>query len=752
MRNRIFLTGLFVFLVQFCVAGTVYNRNQWYMGYGPNPKGVPGYETQNIPVFFVQPSATVMTSRAHYDPMAVEDHTAYPTPAPNQYVQTDRALEDYFDAVMNGAGPQAPSGYQTYDNRSPANLAVGGDPANKNLFPITSDFIKPAFPAGTPANMMFGHYTLKMTAGMIYRDKFDCGTSFEHPRYDDQGMETYNGSDIVVETNADWCFFLYIAPVKYPSGTVEGPMVGPVDPTDVDSIKYVKSGLAPWLPVNGDIENRIKASPDIEFLDGRYTVRSPYARILIPQNGLNLMANRYAAGRVYMQDRGRKITTKSKGSLAIVIGAIVGVLLSVVTFGMSLAMITAGAAVGGGIGFLLTPGPESSAAAGAGGGSKTATPDWANMGPLGPTWMFMEPVGTMPKKYAWGPGFPDADLEKLMLDAKEGWGPNADYKAGGAVNPPHGDIIALMPGMVTADRRYQFDQKSAYVPMFSTDVPMDGLKAVPADCSTPDMAPICSKYKPLMDDLDGYCSGACGPCGDGDAAALQAKMEGSESSLTAGSRSFPAGNCYVQLSTIYETYPGLINDWTTALANPSSKDVDLLRTPEGEAFGIQYTTVEAAVNAAGGTLAQRWFVDTDENTTFSDALTPVVESCKADFDAEPIGTPQSTKETNFHACVKAGAGPVMADYAAMEANPGVQTPFAFYTGATPVGQPLLGKLAWVEDYTGQPSPSIYNTYFDPADRCVPETPITSFIGCVVPKVKLGIMSSPTNLDKRWTDE
>ncbi len=727
-----YLTLLLLFS-ELCFAGTVNNWNQWQRGYGLNPKGVPSYETHKVSMFLVQPTEAVMQTRAYSDLYSKEDHTGYPNINVADYRQTNVSVEQYFTQVTNDVAGGSPQGYMTYDDRTAG--------INKRVNVTVQD----VSPTAAAIPDLYSAFTINMTAGLIYRDRFDCGTAFEHPRYDAAGNEQFNGPDLVTETNGDWCFFLYIAPVTYPDGSRIGPMVGKVHAADADALKYIRTGLAPWIPLRGTPRTILTGGgrEDIVYLDGRYHVRSPDGKITLPHNGLNMMHNRYEAVRMIFQDKWHQVKTKSKGSLALVIGAIVGILVGIFTGGVGFALM-AGAAAGGIAALVLDEGPTREEGGAVGTGTKSV---WGNQGPWQTPYLFMPDPGGTPKRYHWAGGIPNAALETQMLNAGAGWVPNADY------TPPSGDIRALAATTITPARRYQFEQKAAYNPIATTPTAWEAPGAVPKAVTDPDVAAVYAKYKPLMDATKTYCEGTCGPCDEAGVPAMQAKMEGTDGPIVLGARTFPAGACYRELGTLYDTHKTLYNDFMTDMEDPTGNNPVflLLRTPEGAAFNTELAVTNDAVNAAAPTLADRWFVGPDENATIQAQVTPVFTTCKATFDAPPLppAVLLSTKETEFHTCLKNGAGDVMMTYAAMEARSAIAEPFKVYTAMHPSGQLALGKLSLLEDYTGQPSPKVYDTYLNPANRCVPETPIASFASCIAPKI---LTARGVNLNCRYSED
>ena len=87
------------------------------------------------------------------------------------------------------------------------------------------------------------------------------------------------------------------------------PYLAKVHELDEDSRQYIEAGLAPYLHLKTDLIPKLQdGKGDLFYAKGRYLIGYPEGKMILPQNGLNLLFNRVVLWRFYHYDR-HKLTT-----------------------------------------------------------------------------------------------------------------------------------------------------------------------------------------------------------------------------------------------------------------------------------------------------------------------------------------------------------------------------------------------------------------------------------------------------------
>jgi len=551
-------------------AKTIYNTERWRDADGGGPIGTkPAYNQpysgpQPI-VYFMVAKEERMTSRAYSDFYALEDWSDYEEPAPGyKGERTDITVEEYIDHVLAAAADRAPSGYQTYVTRGPVNSrdTSNGIP-RENIIPESFGLA-----SGKTGQDYVPYATVRNVAGMIYRDdSFACDTSVEHPTYDSDHVEVRDANgDLVMATNADICFFLYVPRVKTSDGTEIGPFVGrahvqdevlgtgETEPAHQLTIETIKNGLAPHLPLKSEFKNRLNTNHEqnIFYRHGRYAIPHIQGNMALPHNGANVLFNRRKAERPYHHERYKyEVTTKKSSPIWVVI--VVGVLTLGAGMAIGLAIGTA-LLVGAGAGIitaLLLPNEEDSTtytgqSSGAKGEWEQAFPNkiYAYLALQADDSADSEPIqkGNKNKIYPLVPMTHSSENEReLLTGARSGAIPvegdgggslkevNFGYNDQGAPFPADTNVeysaSEFMTKVFPAHRWYQIMK----IPAYSHGDPSlfgsgfggggagSGLPATQPDCSAYSHSDasiksavdgLCSRMRPLIDDMNAYMSNA----------------------------------------------------------------------------------------------------------------------------------------------------------------------------------------------------------------------------------------------------
>ena len=200
------------------------------------------------------------------------------------------------------------------------------------------------FKGGAQTGDDIKHYvSLRSVAGLIYRDRFNCGTSTKHVKYNDDELEVRDSNgNVELVTDDNYCFFVYVPGVKTDQGEYSA-FVGRANVNGLTledgitqeqphefSRKIIENGLTPYLPLNDELRSKLEnGQGDIRFQLGRYLVPQESGKIVLPQNGANVMYNRRILERIYHAERHKKEESTSC-ACPLIIALIVGV----VTFGI----------------------------------------------------------------------------------------------------------------------------------------------------------------------------------------------------------------------------------------------------------------------------------------------------------------------------------------------------------------------------------------------------------------------------------
>lgn len=262
----------------------------------------------------VAPDQVGSATREVIDTFSQEDHSNVEGDGENQ-VKTDQPLEEHLEEMVEcqdrseaeDAGQSKPlpcNKAQHYNTRG--NFQSGQSLSREDVF-------------GDASNKGENHYSIKNTAGMIYKtDQTTCDTAFEHPTtgYSSGESGKEQNHDFVFDangnmtTNSDnkYCFYLLIPG----NGDSEGKLAR-VDAADENSKIQIKNGNAPYIPLSDtDLAKLKSGTGDLHFVKGRYITPMPEGKMLLPTNSPQMLFNRTTVYRPYFQD----IKRKTEGSIS----------------------------------------------------------------------------------------------------------------------------------------------------------------------------------------------------------------------------------------------------------------------------------------------------------------------------------------------------------------------------------------------------------------------------------------------------
>lgn len=731
--------------------------------------------------YFKIPANAQQVSRDYYDGWLAQDVSPYAvgTLSTTLSVHDECPMEEYFNMIVSGSSSCAlasPEGYKTYDTRTPT--APGIYTGRAITWPEVRE-------GAAGSNDLYSMYSIKMNAGLIYRDRFNCSTAYEHLKYHDDESEYINPTgELQTVTDGDYCFFHYLPAVNRSDGSVSGPHYWRVQEEDEDGKKYIKRGMAPFMPLDNDTRSKIMSNEyDVQFLYGRYFVPMPQGQIILPHNGLNLLYNRYSTSRPYHQVRVDKKVTKSSGLLWIIAAVVVGVL----TFGVGLAVAGAVTAVvvataisAAVITAVLLYEPGSTYTYAPEGGGKKTEP-WGNQGTAGwPPYICLQPE-VNPKKFPPMLSSFDTDFEKRVLtEAKSGTMTAKDDDGNNVTVPLNGDTTALsstlpnaseVQAFLSPERLFQFWAKSDYDMDASGGTPLTvGPDGVVIPVTDPSVAEAWARYQPLYNDLkDLWESESISDSSGALATLLNAKKTDTSAAITAGGRSFPCSSIYKKLSTILSTHKTRIEELEAAATGddrpsgcPYSTWVQILpflsSTNEGRTLIQRSVEIENAQKITDEIYSRLWFETSSpaESTRLNGKLIPLVTSI-----CRPFLTPPDT--VGFDNCLEngdstnPGFSPILSEYMSMEVEPAIAGPFGYYTTQTGEGETTLGFLGLVQDFLHRTSPrDPYSQHLKSAYRCSEKTSTTVGYAACLAGLVVSAASDPgeilQDLDQRYSLE
>ncbi|MBT3783393.1 hypothetical protein HOF92_00375 [bacterium] len=617
-----------LFLLVFCTcnlsAKPVWNHERWRDAPDKEAR-LQSYTTFKPMDYFMVPTEGILRHRLYEDKFSLEDQSDYEDPnsmGPYSGTRLDIPVEEYYQKLIDNAPPDsggAPSGYQTYQTRGPANDQAAPIP-RENLQLLNFD------PTASSVDDLHPYASVRNVAGLIYRsDEFTCDTSVKHPEYEidpETSMSVeVRGSDgnlvLSGSAQADICYFLYLPRVKSSDGVEIGPYVGraqvqdtvdPVtggtEPKHNHTIELIENGLAPFLPLKNELQSKLTSGDyKIRYRHGRYLVPQVQGSLLLPHNGANILYNRRQADRVYHHER-HEVKVTSKKSSPIWIAIVVGVLtlgVGGLIVGAITAAVVLGAVGAGVVTALLLPNDESSRTLS--GTSAGIKGDFADAHP-NKIYAYLalqasnDPVeapfqdGSQPKFFAVAPLYLPDDGERSMLkqareESIEALDADGNPLGSRPVNSGYFDQPdAALPAVnqeisdgewktkVFPDPRwYQIMKNPGYnhaPPPPTLGGTLGGLGAPPltkcADSADSEVVDLCADFQPLMEALDDYFDLHFGSkdytFGTNDGQKTQVKdvwTGGSGGSFTVGSRTFDASAEFSAFADLYMNQRTLID-------------------------------------------------------------------------------------------------------------------------------------------------------------------------------------------------
>ena len=802
----LFLVTVLLIIAKPVFSKTVYVHERWRDGPDKNARGQ-SYKGFKPLDYFMVPNDTNLTSRFYEDKFALEDHSDYEMPEElYSGVRTDIAVEDYYLQLMQNSGG-APSGYFTYKTRGPANQqSVTEGIPRENLRLENFD------PNATDVKDLHPYVSIRNVAGLIYRnDTFSCGTSVVHPRYESdpssglsiESRKSDGDLDLTDGADDKICFFLYLPQVKLTNGLSLGPFVGRVqvsdsvdpinnqtEPKHVHSIELIKNGLAPFLPIKKELQERlVNDTYKIRYRLGRYLIPQLEGHLILPHNGANVLYSRRQADRLYHHERHEVKVTKSKSSpifLAILVGVFTLGVGGLIAGAITVAVV--GSAIGVGvITALLLPGDESSRIL-----TETSSGSKGDFASPHPNKIFAYLAlqssnntenadyqsGAKPKFFPVRPLFlPDDGERNMLIQARSGTistltaagGPSVEKKVNFGYLDTQGSALPDVNQEIKDNewktkvfpdpRWYQIMKGPGYnhaPPPSSVGNPATGTLKPCAQATDAQVLELCDNNKDLSEDLGAYIENY----GQADLVTLLCQQD--SEFIEVGTRKFESSKALKDLADLYKQKETELDQLRSALTS-SQGGVEAVnstigrysQTTEGNELLSNLKSIEDSLKSASGScLAKRWFI---ENQSEKNRLITEINARYSDC----TNMPEEQKDTCFENRFGTDPQGLLADYYAIENFAPIQLPFACFNAAcfdeddTKDGKTVLGILAHLEGVIG-PGPSIekpYEDFLSPDEKCSgpPENPtLSDRVECVRAKItNLERGNTPINLKLRW---
>lgn len=256
------------------------------------------------------PSKEQALAREIEDLFLQEDQSTYPSGG-TATVRNDMSVEAYFQEKIT----QGQAGNPLYRTYGDDNLSVEwGTRQPHDLQNMRTRSLQIEDITTHPDQLIYAFYSLKLTAGLIYKtDQTKCGTAYAHPasnlemdasNENDHGIFHDPSGQRNIISDDTYCFFVLIPATKN-----RDPYLAKVHELDEDSRQYIEAGLAPYLHLKTDLIPKLQdGKGDLFYAKGRYLIGYPEGKMILPQNGLNLLFNRVVLWRFYHYDR-HKLTT-----------------------------------------------------------------------------------------------------------------------------------------------------------------------------------------------------------------------------------------------------------------------------------------------------------------------------------------------------------------------------------------------------------------------------------------------------------
>ena len=734
--------------------------------------------------YFMVPRNEVLQTRAYMDVYALEDWSDYEEPEANYSGErTDIPVEEYLEHLVSNSPDRALSGYQTYQTRGPKGQKVTG---MSGAIPRVNLQYK-NFKGGAQTGDDIKHYvSLRSVAGLIYRDRFNCGTSTKHVKYNDDELEVRDSNgNVELVTDDNYCFFVYVPGVKTDQGEYSA-FVGRANVNGLTledgitqeqphefSRKIIENGLTPYLPLNDELRSKLEnGQGDIRFQLGRYLVPQESGKIVLPQNGANVMYNRRIIERVYHAERHKKEESTSC-ACPLIIALIVGV----VTFGIGAPIVWAVSA--GLTTMILLPNETNSITQRQ--FSSGIKGDFANRYPstAGPVYAYLAlqqennpdfrkiQDGEQDKVMAYLPIFLNDETERVMLKAaRTETIPGSDSINFGydhqGVDIPVDYNRQIASGQWKSEvfpdgRWYQLMKVPAY---------NDGIPTSPGTIGSNDDITPCSEQREAVQEL---CTDKYGNFIEAMNLHLEkhpitddyAAYKGTDSRINIAKRELPTSIAYKDLHQLWIDHEGSLNELENILSDETGVlDADfrdfIFLTEEGNQLLENFKKIQTLIGSLAQDYYQNlWFVDDFNDAVDLNNRWDAAVSCASEPDAEK------------DACVENKLGTatddgVLMQYYAFEQYPTVARPFECFTSSDcndvepSDGKSVLGTLAMIEDILRPsiPTPKPYEKYMAEVDSCYDSS--TSMIDNLIcannskiEAVRNGSAATPQNIAERW---
>ena len=736
--------------------------------------------------YFMVPRERVMQTRAYMDVYSLEDWSDYEEPEPNYSGErTDIPVEEYLEHLVSNSPDRALSGYQTYQVRGPKRVkdyTIAGAIPRVNLKYKN-------FKGGAQTGDDIKHYvSLRSVAGLIYRDRFNCGTSTKHVKYNEDELEVRDSNgNVELVTDDNYCFFVYVPGVK----TDQGEYSAFVGRANVNGLTLedgstkeepheftrtiIENGLTPYLPLNDALRAKLEnGQGDIRFQLGRYLLPQEMGKVILPQNGANVIYNRRIVERAYHAERHEKVTTTSC-AFPLLVALVVGV----VTFGIGAPLALAVAA---GVTTMILL-PDESTSINRRDFSQGVKGNFASRYPTksGPVYAYLalqqENIpdfkkihdGEQDKAMAYLPIFLNDEAERAML------------KAARLETIPGSDSINYGYDHQGVDIPVDFNQQIASgqwksevfpdgrwyqlmkVPAYNDGIPTS-VGSLVSNAGSDGLLKPCAEHSEAVQEI---CTIRFGDLIDAVNLYLEKYpiidnldlLKGSDSQITLVDRALPVSSAYKALHEMWIEREQVLLELESLLLNETGGELNpdlstfFFRTFEGQNLSNFFRSTEQQL----ASLAEDYY----KNLWFVEAFNDEVDLEKRwDQAVDCASKPDAEKD----ACVENKLGTatgVLRQYYAFEQYPTVARPFECFTSdcnseLSKEGKSVLGTLAMIEDVLrpSAPSPLPFGRHMAEEESCYDlNNSLIDNLVCAhnsqIEKIRAGSAKTPENTDERW---